>query len=101
MPDLVKKWQHISRLMWDRQIVALVTSTEWAELARELKEDYGSSITPTNVNFTQVMIDKNLLIRNSGTEDQEVCNIANNIALGEENLRLLEYRKANFITGKA
>lgn len=98
MPGLVKKWQFVADLLQGREMVAFVTSTEWAQLARELKEDYGSAITPTNKNFTQVKI-ANLLIRNAETEDQEAVNVANNMILGEEGRRLLEWRKENWAVG--
>lgn len=98
MPGLVKKWQFVADLLQGRDVVAMVTSSEWANLARELKEDYGSSITPTNINFTQVII-SNLTIRNAETEDQDVVNLVNNELLGDEGRRLLEWRKSNWAVG--
>jgi hypothetical protein len=99
MPFLVKKWQRISGLLADIKTTAWVTSTEWAELAREIKTEYGSSVTPTNKNFTQVQIEKNLIVRNAGTEDQQIVNLMNQEELGEKNLAILNFRKTAWQTG--
>ena len=100
MPFLVKKWQRISGLLADIKTTAWVTSTEWAELAREIKGEYGSSVTPSNANFGQIKIGENLLLRNSGHDSQEDCDTANRALLGEENIRLFAFRRDNWITGK-
>ena len=95
----VKKWQHIAGLLGELHVVAWVTSTEWGEIASEIKNEYGSLVTPTNANFKQCYIGKNLLLRNSGTEDQGVVNAMNWIEIGPF-ADQFAWRRDNLITGK-
>lgn len=101
MAKIVPKWQKVSGILANIHVVAWLTATEWGDLAKEIGEEYYSSVTPSNQNFTQCRIGKNLLLRNSGTEDQEVVNEMNRLELGEENLRILEFRKLNWASGYA
>ena len=97
MTDHVRRWQLVSSLLGKLVHTAWVTSTEWGELAAEVKGKYASAITPTNKNFTQMQINSNLLVRNAGTEDQEVVNEMNVIELGGD-AKVFAFRRDNWRT---
>ena len=98
MPNLVAKWQRVRDLLGDIQAVAYVTTTEWAELAKEINVGYATAASPKN--FEQIKIGHNLLVCNSHHDNQDECDLANTVLLGEENLRLFKFRRDNWITGK-
>ena len=99
MTDHIKKWQRVSGLLGEIHAVAYVTSKEWGEIAKELVEKYESAITPTNANFKQCYVGKNLLLRNAGTEDQGLVNALNYIEM-EPFIEQFAWRRENLITGK-
>lgn len=102
MTSHIPKWQKVSALLYDRDKVAWVTSTEWGEIALELT-GYDLSQPdnkPTPKNFTQILVGRHLLVKNSGTEDQEVVDLMNWKEMGED-YSLFKFRKENYITGKA
>lgn len=99
--DHISKWLKVSALLGEIHAVAWVTSTEWGEIAEELKKpDYEATTVPTNKNFRALKVAPNLQLRNSGTEDQGVVNVMNNRELGETNARVFAWRRDNLITGK-
>ena len=101
MPFVVKKWQQVSRLLGDIQTIAYLTSSEWGELHKEITEQYKDATKGqlSRDTFTECLIDKNLTLRNSGTEDQNEVNMLNVISLGEDNLAKLAWRRQHFQTG--
>ena len=97
MPNLVQKWQRVRDLLGDIQAVAYVTTTEWAELAKEINAGYSTSASPKN--FEQIKIGANLLLRNSHHDSQDECDLVNTTLLGEANARLFKFRRDNWRTG--
>ena len=97
MTDHVRKWYLVSSLLGKMKHTAWVTSTEWAEIAKEVVKKYNSAVTPTNKNFTQMQLNSNLLVRNAGTEDQEVVNEMNRIELGDD-AKVFAFRRDNWKT---
>lgn len=77
-----------------RTHTAWITSTEWAEIAKEIEALNLASETPiivmpTNKNFNALRIaGGKLILRNSGTEDQEWCNQLNWDELGTDAILL-------------
>lgn len=101
MTEHIQKWLKVSGILGDISVTAFVTSTEWGQIAEELKNpDYAGTVVPTPDNFAKLRVAPNLLLCNSGTEDQETVNIINNRLLGEENARVFAWRRDNLITGK-
>lgn len=108
MTNHVTRWQRVeSILAAGRPLskVAYVTSTEWGEIAKELEgfdvmDPSKPGIKPNPANFRQMRIGKCLLLRNAGTEDQDVCDLLNAEALGTEDKKIFDFRKLNFQTGK-
>ncbi len=101
MTDHIGKWLKVSGILGEIEATAFVTSTEWGQIAEELKKpEYEATTIPTNKNFRALRVAKNLLLINSGTEHQIIVNIMNQRLLGETNERLFEWRRDNLITGK-
>jgi len=98
----IDRWLKVSGLLGDDlDVTAFVTATEWGQIAEELKHpDYEATTIPTNRNFSRLRVAKNLLVVNSGSEDQRAINIINQRLLGPENERMFEWRRDNLITGK-
>lgn len=102
IPSPLKKWQRVSGLLGNLHCCAFVTSSEWGILATEvaaLALDDGIKTAPTPANFQQCYIGKNLLLRNAGTEDQEVVNAMNWIEIGEH-FPEFDHRRRMFQTGR-
>jgi hypothetical protein len=94
--DHIKRWLRVSGILADISSTAWVTAREWGEIAEELKDpDYASTTVPTNKNFRALRVAKNLLLRNSGTDDQIVVNIMNQRELGETNAAIFAFRRDN------
>ena len=90
----IKRWLRVSGILGDISATAWVTAREWGEIAKELKRpDYEATTVPTNKNFRTLRVAKNLLLRNSGTEDQIVVNIMNQRELGETNSAIFAFRR--------
>jgi hypothetical protein len=101
MTDHIGKWLRVSGILGEIEVTAFVTSQEWGQIAEELKEPrYEGTVVPTPANFAKLRVAHNLLLCNSGCEDQETVNILNNRLLGEENARLFAWRRDNLISGK-
>lgn len=109
MTDHVARWQRVESILaaGHRPLskIAYVTSREWGEIAKELEgydmiDPSRPTIRPNPMNFKQMRIGKCLLLRNSGTEDQDVCDMLNMRELGEEDKKIYDFRKLNFQTGK-
>ena len=94
MTQHIQRWLRVSGLLGDISSTAWVTAREWGEIAEELKHpDYEATTIPTNKNFRALRVAKNLLLRNSGTEDQIVVNIMNQRELGETNSAIFAFRR--------
>ncbi len=109
MPDqpvsVLKTWKRVSALL-PRSLagaVAYLTVTDWTRLAGEinaLNEEDGVNLKATNANFQQCYIGKNLLLKNSGTDDQGVVNAMNWIEIGEY-FPEFDWRRRELQTGNA
>lgn len=80
--------------MAEMKATAWVTSTEWAWIAFEVFKFYPGSVNPTNRNFRRLQIG-NLLLRNAGTEDQDVVDIMNQKELGDR-AKVFAFRRDNY-----
>ncbi len=63
-----------------------VTSTLFAAIYAEMKALVTGPVQPNPQNFKELMVGKNMLVINSGSEDQAAVNIAN----------VMEAQRANF-----
>ena len=62
----------------EEPVLYFVTSTQWAAIAEEARAVVlDPSRLPTPENFKELRVGKNLLVVNSGSEDQDAVNIAN------------------------
>ena len=90
----IQRWLRVSGILADISTTAWVTAREWGEIAAELKDpEYAATTVPTNKNFRALRVSKNLLLRNSGTDDQIVVNIMNQRELGETNEAIFAFRR--------
>jgi murein L,D-transpeptidase YcbB/YkuD len=90
----IQRWLRVSGILADISTTAWVTAREWGEIATELKDpEYAATTVPTNKNFRALRVAKNLLLRNSGTDDQIIVNIMNQRELGETNEAIFEFRR--------
>ena len=91
MSAIVQKLVTISELVYPVETVMFITSTNWGLLANELATEYGDDFVVLNKrmtkqNFSRLQIGK-LTVVNSGTEDQGVCDYANQEAAAKANFR--------------
>jgi murein L,D-transpeptidase YcbB/YkuD len=94
MTQHIQRWLRVSGILADISTTAWVTAREWGEIAAELKDpEYAATTVPTNKNFRALRVSKNLLLRNSGTDDQIVVNIMNQRELGETNEAIFAFRR--------
>lgn len=104
--SVLRTWKRVSALLMgigDDQTTAWLTTTDWAKLAQEVKElteEQGINVGPTNANFQRCFVGKNLLLRNSGTDDQEVVNAMNWIEVGDK-FEEFDFRRRAWQTGNA
>lgn len=99
--SVLKTWKRVSALLGDLHTCAWLTSSDWAKLAAEvnaLREDQGINIAATNKTFKQCYIGPNLLLRNSGTDDQGVVNSMNWIEIGDR-FPEFDFRRRTWQTG--
>lgn len=102
----VQVWQRVeSILAVEPQLhkVAWVTSTEWGQIAKELEgyevtDPSKPTVKPQPMNFRQMRIGKCLLLRNAGTEDQDVVDLLNIREMGSDKV-IFDFRKNNLRTG--
>lgn len=74
--------QRISALIGeiDEPVTMFVTSQHWASIAKEAEEFLVDPLTlPNRINFKELRVGRNLLVVNSGSEDQGAVNIANRL----------------------
>ena len=103
----IQRWQRVESILAAEppmQKIAWVTATEWAQIAKELAgyemiDPSKPDVRPNPANFRQMRIGKCLLLRNSGTEDQETVDLLNWREMGVEDKKIFEFRKNNFRTG--
>lgn len=94
MTQHIQRWLRVSGILGDISSTAWVTAREWGEIAEELKDpEYAATTVPTNKNFRALRVAKNLLLRNSGTDDQIVVNIMNQRELGPTNEQIFAWRR--------
>jgi hypothetical protein len=101
--EVLRMWKRVSALLGNLHAVAWLTTSDWAILAKEvneLPEMAGINLKATNANFKQMYVGKNLLLRNSGTDDQGVVNAMNWIEIGEK-FPEFDWRRRNWQTGNA
>ena len=101
--SVLKTWKRVSALLGEIHCCAWLTTTDWAKLAtevNELREDQGVNIAATNATFKQCYVGKNLLLRNSGTDDQGVVNAMNWIEIGDK-FPEFDFRRRNWQTGNS
>ena len=100
----LKKWTRVANLLGitNRKIDAWLTSTEWAQLAKDVAataSDQGITTPLTRANFGQeCKLGHSLTLRNSGTEDQGVVNSMNWIAFGDQ-FQEFDWRRRTLQTG--
>lgn len=70
---MVAKYDNIAGICGEVETVMFITSSEWAQLAREVSI-LTKQVNPDN--FSRLKL-RNLTVVNSGSEDQEACNLVN------------------------
>ena len=102
--SVLKTWQRVSALLGDLHTCAWLTTSDWAKLATEingLTEDQGANLVKaTNATFKQCYVGKNLLLRNSGTDDRGVVNAMNWIEIGDK-FPEFDYRRREWQVGNS
>ena len=100
----LKKWTRVANLLGitNRKIDAWLTSTEWAQLAKDVAAtaaDQGITTPLTRTNFgAECKLGHSLTLRNSGTEDQDVVNEINWLTFGDQ-FPEFDWKRRNWQTG--
>ncbi len=80
----------------DTPVQMFVTSQHFAALADEMGAFVKGPVMPNPQNFKELRVGDNLIVVNSGSEDQDAVNIANRMEAERANFA---YRRDNFRTG--
>lgn len=75
-PLSLRKLELIAGLVHPVPSTMFVTSTDWGRVAKETQQHLGSAIPLRKGSFEMLLVGP-LTVVNSGTEDQEVCNLLN------------------------
>lgn len=103
----IQKWQRVESILAAHppmHKIAWVTSAEWAQIAKELEtyevvDPSKPTVKPNPMNFRQLQVGKCLILRNSGSEDQDACDMLNWVEMGAEGKKIFDFRKNNLRTG--
>jgi hypothetical protein len=98
----VEKLRLIADLVHPVKTRVFLTTSNWARIAAEINLVYKDSLVmpsgkPTPKNFREMVIRSTTFI-NSGTDDQDVCNLLN---APEEARTPFRFREANFAVRRA
>jgi hypothetical protein len=98
----IEKCRLIADLCHPVQVRVFVTTSNWARIAGDIATNYKHSLVmpsgkPTPRNFRSFKV-RSVTFVNSGTDDQDVCNILN---MPEEAKTPFRYREANFVVRRA
>lgn len=89
--QILRELMRISALIGavDEPVVMLVTSTHFGKIAQAVAQEtlMEPLNLPTPENFKELRVGKNLLVANSGTEDEETVNLANRLEARRVNFR--------------
>lgn len=98
--SVLRKWKRVSALLGNLHAVAWLTTTDWAQLAAEVNAEIPLDDVrrATNANFKQCYVGTNLLLKNSGTDDQGVVDAMNWIEIGDK-FPEFDFRRRTWITG--
>lgn len=80
----------------DPPVQMFVTSTHFARIAAEMQSYVKGLVKPNPSNFKELRVGNNMIVVNSGSEDQGAVNIANRMEAERANFA---YRRDNFRTG--
>jgi hypothetical protein len=87
------KFDNIAGIVGETPVTMFVTASEWAKLAKELE---AITRAPNPQNFRRLVL-RNLTVVNSGSEDQEACNLLN---VPEARKCDFQNRRQRLITGR-
>ncbi len=80
----------------DPPVQVFVTSTHFARIAAEMRGYISGPVVPNPSNFKELRVGNNMIVVNSGSEDQGAVNLANQMEAERANFA---YRRDNFRTG--
>ena len=80
----------------DPPVTMFVTSTLWAAIYAEMLPMVEGPVKPNPTNFKELMVGRNMIVVNSGSEDQIAVNLANRMEAERSNFA---WRRDNLRTG--